>query len=108
MTLWKTAKAAKAAKAGRGRAGNRSPQRHGAARQHPVLVLPTTDRKSTRLNFSHANISYAVFCLKKKKHTTISKRYHNTINEATDQPLSAAATLRLRQIQITHTCTIYT
>src|SRR3712207_6982021 len=29
------------------------------------------DRKSTRLNSSHANISYAVFCLKKKKHPTI-------------------------------------
>src|SRR3712207_7564477 len=28
------------------------------------------DRKSTRLNSSHANISYAVFCLKKKKHYT--------------------------------------
>src|SRR3712207_8547398 len=28
------------------------------------------DRKSTRLNSSHANISYAVFCLKKKKDTT--------------------------------------
>src|SRR3712207_6988926 len=28
------------------------------------------DRKSTRLNSSHANISYAVFCLKKKKWTT--------------------------------------
>src|SRR5438445_2622399 len=28
------------------------------------------DRKSTRLNSSHANISYAVFCLKKKKITT--------------------------------------
>src|SRR3712207_8333456 len=27
------------------------------------------DRKSTRLNSSHANISYAVFCLKKKQHT---------------------------------------
>src|SRR3712207_7065372 len=27
------------------------------------------DRKSTRLNSSHANISYAVFCLKKKKKT---------------------------------------
>src|SRR3712207_8680775 len=27
-----------------------------------------SDRKSTRLNSSHANISYAVFCLKKKKH----------------------------------------
>src|SRR3712207_5912561 len=30
------------------------------------LIL-NTDRKSTRLNSSHANISYAVFCLKKKK-----------------------------------------
>src|SRR3712207_6960184 len=29
------------------------------------------DRKSTRLNSSHANISYAVFCLKKKKNTHI-------------------------------------
>src|SRR3712207_8650421 len=29
------------------------------------------DRKSTRLNSSHANISYAVFCLKKKKQTYI-------------------------------------
>src|SRR3712207_7981633 len=28
---------------------------------------PATDRKSTRLNSSHANISYAVFCLKKKQ-----------------------------------------
>src|SRR3712207_7157897 len=31
------------------------------------LVVPLLDRKSTRLNSSHANISYAVFCLKKKK-----------------------------------------
>src|SRR3712207_8538551 len=29
------------------------------------------DRKSTRLNSSHANISYAVFCLKKKKHRSM-------------------------------------
>src|SRR3712207_7127632 len=29
---------------------------------------PPRDRKSTRLNSSHANISYAVFCLKKKKY----------------------------------------
>src|SRR3712207_7895339 len=39
------------------------------------------DRKSTRLNSSHANISYAVFCLKKKKktpHLTFSiNRYYN-------------------------------
>src|SRR5258707_9399551 len=33
------------------------------------LVYDSTDRKSTRLNSSHANISYAVFCLKKKKKT---------------------------------------
>src|SRR3712207_8393776 len=31
----------------------------------------TLDRKSTRLNSSHANISYAVFCLKKKKQCQI-------------------------------------
>src|SRR3712207_7403887 len=30
------------------------------------MVIRTLDRKSTRLNSSHANISYAVFCLKKK------------------------------------------
>src|SRR5258707_10146574 len=30
------------------------------------FLLTNTDRKSTRLNSSHANISYAVFCLKKK------------------------------------------
>src|SRR3712207_8288182 len=34
------------------------------AQPHDVLGV---DRKSTRLNSSHANISYAVFCLKKKK-----------------------------------------
>src|SRR3712207_7216202 len=34
---------------------------------HAVLLTEYTDRKSTRLNSSHANISYAVFCLKKKK-----------------------------------------
>src|SRR3712207_7754878 len=33
-----------------------------------VLLVNQVDRKSTRLNSSHANISYAVFCLKKKKH----------------------------------------
>src|SRR5947199_5561097 len=31
-------------------------------------ILPSADRKSTRLNSSHLGISYAVFCLKKKRH----------------------------------------
>src|SRR3712207_8590671 len=33
-------------------------------------IVRERDRKSTRLNSSHANISYAVFCLKKKKNAT--------------------------------------
>ena len=36
----------------------------------PLVAVPTTDRKSTRLNSSHLVISYAVFCLKKKKKNT--------------------------------------
>src|SRR3712207_7708150 len=38
------------------------------------------DRKSTRLNSSHANISYAVFCLKKKKTNTINPSLHIQIS----------------------------
>src|SRR3712207_7079668 len=34
---------------------------------HVDASKPTLDRKSTRLNSSHANISYAVFCLKKNR-----------------------------------------
>src|SRR3712207_9003371 len=34
--------------------------------ENRVELVPRKDRKSTRLNSSHANISYAVFCLKKK------------------------------------------
>src|SRR3712207_8066022 len=41
------------------------PRRH----HRPGGQGPRIDRKSTRLNSSHANISYAVFCLKKKKKT---------------------------------------
>src|SRR5256886_11592519 len=39
-------------------------------------VLRQQDRKSTRLNSSHSQISYAVFCLKKKKKKTISVLCH--------------------------------
>src|SRR3712207_7020747 len=42
----------------------------------PLVPARPTDRKSTRLNSSHANISYAVFCLKKKK---ITCRYRRLI-----------------------------
>src|SRR5436305_2990406 len=38
---------------------------------------PRRDRKSTRLNSSHVRISYAVFCLKKKKKMTSTKQNKN-------------------------------
>src|SRR2546427_7248047 len=55
----------------------------GSIRQRPLLrgragvagVPSRGDRKSTRLNSSHSQISYAVFCLKKKKNKTL--RDHN-------------------------------
>src|SRR3712207_7512614 len=56
------------------RAGGRQPggaggsQETGEWRQAARRWCGATDRKSTRLNSSHANISYAVFCLKKKKY----------------------------------------
>src|SRR3712207_7201227 len=42
------------------------------------------DRKSTRLNSSHANISYAVFCLKKKKEVP-ARHTQTPLNDLTDQ-----------------------
>src|SRR5947208_12546940 len=39
-----------------------------------VSLMGNSDRKSTRLNSSHQIISYAVFCLKKKKKITISHK----------------------------------
>src|SRR5205085_11055282 len=38
----------------------------------PDVVIVEVDRKSTRLNSSHSQISYAVFCLKKKKKTKLT------------------------------------
>src|SRR6266542_1553910 len=59
----------------RGRAGalvGAAPRSGGAA---PTVrrPWPRRDRKSTRLNSSHGSISYAVFCLKKKKETSLSQ-----------------------------------
>src|SRR2546430_11589637 len=47
---------------------------YGLSGEQPVRDFPSglRDRKSTRLNSSHSQISYAVFCLKKKKKTHIA------------------------------------
>src|SRR3712207_7268865 len=79
----------------RSRAGARAPHAVGAARDGPAepgvrgdRLVPARaahrrgvrrrlDRKSTRLNSSHANISYAVFCLKKKNNNiTLARLKH--------------------------------
>src|SRR5437899_5535450 len=55
----------------RGRSASKSP----LAFDLPSVGL---DRKSTRLNSSHLGISYAVFCLKKKKQNKIKESHHST------------------------------
>src|SRR5690348_17467506 len=61
---------------GRVRGGQKSKTRN---RRPARLRRNSEDRKSTRLNSSHPSISYAVFCLKKKKKRNIlnkTKNYH--------------------------------
>src|SRR5438874_10607367 len=45
-----------------------------AQRRQVALLVIIEDRKSTRLNSSHVEISYAVFCLKKKKRKILNNR----------------------------------
>src|SRR5258707_6231960 len=57
-----------------------TPGRDRCVALRPARVAPAgRDRKSTRLNSSHANISYAVFCLKKKKknYERLERATHN-------------------------------
>src|SRR3712207_7634454 len=64
-------------------AAERLEQRAHLVRRDPrPLVGDRQDRKSTRLNSSHANISYAVFCLKKKTHyVLIGRRQYDTLTD---------------------------
>src|SRR3712207_8160966 len=71
---------------------------------HPDYVQDTLDRKSTRLNSSHANISYAVFCLKKKK--IIHGRLLPSDHLHFDELLAVLDdTAHLRPIVCAHVCT---
>src|SRR2546430_4070285 len=51
------------------------------------------DRKSTRLNSSHSQISYAVFCLKKKKHT-------EQINAVNSETIAFSIEVEFNQVQL--------
>src|SRR3712207_7215315 len=81
-TLFRSPPGGGPARAPRGtRAETRAARRRASPaprRARPMTGRPV-DRKSTRLNSSHANISYAVFCLKKKKTTQphlLSSHFH--------------------------------
>src|SRR2546430_12347682 len=65
-----------------GAEGTRTPDL--VAASHALFPAELRDRKSTRLNSSHSQISYAVFCLKKTKHS--EGRYERPI---TQPPTSA-------------------
>src|SRR3712207_7899705 len=62
--------------------GQAEAARHLGAAPLPPPPLAARDRKSTRLNSSHANISYAVFCLKKKNKTVHIYVYRYTLTLA--------------------------
>src|SRR2546430_4077793 len=64
----------------------RAPNEWGQTHSTPLNV---TDRKSTRLNSSHSQISYAVFCLKKKK--TRKKLYNERIADTNQRRTSSTA-----------------
>src|SRR2546430_11516796 len=56
-----------------------------------LVVVVIRDRKSTRLNSSHSQISYAVFCLKKKKHNkySLARLAHSQYELTTPYPSAA-------------------
>src|SRR3712207_7273129 len=58
-------------------AGDAAEDRAQTVPEHLMVVADQQDRKSTRLNSSHANISYAVFCLKKKKKKKLVHGQHH-------------------------------
>src|SRR5204862_7050515 len=71
-TLFRSLKLLVAAQAGEV-SGSREAQ---SKSSYPASSALWRDRKSTRLNSSHVEISYAVFCLKKKKKQKANQKYH--------------------------------
>src|SRR5438445_1759730 len=59
------------------------------------------DRKSTRLNSSHANISYAVFCLKKKNIYIDKAGWSHTEEQVASLPLLQEAIWQEHKVQLT-------
>src|SRR2546430_5790319 len=62
------------------------------------LFGPVEDRKSTRLNSSHSQISYAVFCLKKKNHRYATRSKATGSTRPTGHASSERTVLLLRRL----------
>src|SRR2546430_7781687 len=70
---------------------------------HTTLAVEgnsTSDRKSTRLNSSHSQISYAVFCLKKKNFMSQTGAYKITTSTLSFAPITHTFRLRSQSIRL--------
>src|SRR5258705_2195957 len=83
------------------------PQTFDVGKRNAGETLPNQDRKSTRLNSSHLGISYAVFCLKKKKNSNARKTIHDrhstpsyTSSRGTSTRLATACSPAPSEIQV--------
>src|SRR3712207_8014753 len=81
-TLFRSLQLAGAVQLGRLEQLARQARKIGPQQQREKWQHERRDRKSTRLNSSHANISYAVFCLKKKKNRRTSSQYSQNVRGA--------------------------
>src|SRR5256885_6382083 len=75
-TLFRSPCCATEGRSSAGATSARSASARCSAWASPASAAPRRDRKSTRLNSSHLVISYAVFCLKKKKNNKLKLRTH--------------------------------
>src|SRR5262245_62572777 len=66
-------------------------------RLEPAAARELIDRKSTRLNSSHLGISYAVFCLKKKKKPRKKEQNHTLHNENHEHKILTRKTIGTEQ-----------
>src|SRR2546430_9273661 len=86
-------------------------RRRSSARFGSPFPRSRRDRKSTRLNSSHSQISYAVFCLKKKKqlyHHAVDWYYFNAIPPSHSDGGSLPSTLTQSRIVTHHVCYVNT
>src|SRR5689334_23428727 len=84
----------------RSRSAGRGHQQAGGSQQL-LHHRPLQDRKSTRLNSSHSSISYAVFCLKKKKQQNNPSNTHMIVQRTQTTTLTLLIPIRPRSTRHT-------